>query len=275
MKIIGIIFVFGFVLFGVLYLFSRKLLYFPAPLEPGRLDHIRSSLKGVEEISIPVAQGVILHGWFINKDLEHLPVIFYFGGNAEEVSLNLEEYSANLNANVILVNYRGYGKSTGRPKEKDLKADALAVYDAMARQFPLTPSAVIAWGRSLGSSMACFLALERNLGGLILTCPFDSIENVAASYYPAWLVRLVLRDRHRTTDYSGKIQSNTLVLVAGRDEVIPAKNTLALFDSLGCEKERVVMEKAGHNTISDFKEYFESVNRFCSQFKPGPALTRE
>ena len=275
MKIIGTIIVFGLVLFGGLHLFSRKLLYFPTPLDRGRLDYIRNSFKGVEEISVPAAKGVVLHGWFMNRDAENLPTIFYFGGNAEEVSLNLEEYAVHLSARVILINYRGYGKSGGSPRENDLKADALAIYDALAPRFGLVPSSTLAWGRSLGSSMACYLALERNLGGLILTCPFDSIQNLAASYYPAWLVRAVLKDRHRTTDFASSIRSRTLVLAAGQDEVIPAENTKALFESLGCEKEQVVISRAGHNTISGFKDYYESINRFLAEFKPDHSTSRK
>lgn len=265
MKTIGILFVFGTLLLGILSLFSRRLLYFPASLDAGRLDHIRKNFKRVEEISVSVGRGILLQGWFMKKDVENLPTIFYFGGNAEEVSLNLEDFHAKVEANIIMVNYRGYGKSNGSPKEEDLKADALVLYDAMANRYRLSPSRAIAWGRSLGSSMACFLALERNLGGLILTCPFDSIENVAASFYPAWLVRLVLKDRHRTTDFATRIRSRTLVLAAGQDEVIPAENTQVLFDSLVCPKEKIVIPQAGHNSISDFEAYFQAVNRFCNE----------
>ena len=130
----------------------------------------------------------------------------------------------------------------------------------------LKPGRTIAWGRSLGSSIACFLALERNLSGLILSCPFDSIEQVAGAYYPFWLVKLVLRDRHRTTDFSSRIKSKTLVLAAGRDEVIPMENTQELFKSLTGKKEMVFIDKAGHNTISGFESYYNSVNQLCSEF---------
>lgn len=265
MKTIGLVLLLCLVLLGALVLFSRKLLYFPAPLGPGRRDQIRSRFPDVEEIQIPAARGAVLHGWFLKKDRETLPLVFYFGGNAEEVSLNLEDFHDRLNASVVLVNYRGYGRSTGTPKEDDLKADALAVYDFMADRLGIDPSKAAAWGRSLGSSMAGYLALHRSLGRLILTCPFDSIENVAASVYPSWLVRMVLKDRHRTTDFSGQIRSRTLVLAAGRDEVIPAGSTRKLFASLACEKQMITVESAGHNTISSFQDYLETVNRFLRQ----------
>ncbi|MFK5953786.1 MAG: hypothetical protein QM498_12065, partial [Desulfobacterium sp.] len=168
MKTIGMIGGVGCILLACLFFFSRKLLYFPAPLSSARSDNIRSMFDAVEEVYVTAKDGVVLHGWVMKKNLLTLPTIFYFGGNAEEVSLNLEDYWGKLDVNVILINYRGYGKSQGRPAESDLKSDALTIYDTMVNQLGLKPGRTIAWGRSLGSSIACFLALERNLPGLIL-----------------------------------------------------------------------------------------------------------
>lgn len=266
MKLMGFILVSGIVIFGGLYFFSRKLLYFPASVSSQRLEQMKT-FEGVQEIRIPLGENGNLHGWIIEKDMEKLPTIFYFGGNAEEVSLNAEDFLKNLEANVVMVNYRGYGKSSGSPFEQALKADALAIYDALAEKYRINPAHAVAWGRSLGSSMAGFLALERGLGGLILTCPFDSVEAVAANYYPGWLVGLVLKDLHRTIDFSPGIKSPTLVLASQEDEVIPFSHTLNLYESLTCPKELVYIQGAGHNTISDFQGYYPAVNRFLGQIK--------
>jgi uncharacterized protein len=248
-----------------LYFFSRKLLYFPVSITPERLADINARIPEVEEIQILVEKKVILHGWLLQKDLAGLPTIFYFGGNAEEVSLNLEDYAANVSANVVLVNYRGYGLSTGSTAEYHLKSDALAIYDYLADRFDLDPVRCAAWGRSLGSSIAAHLVLERGLGRLILTCPFDSIQDVAAAYYPSWLVNLVLQDRHRTIDFAPRITSPTLVLAAADDEVIPFRHTRKLYDSLTCPKQLVPIAGAGHNTISAFAAYFDAVNVFLQK----------
>ncbi|MCF8114526.1 MAG: alpha/beta hydrolase [Desulfotignum sp.] len=247
------------------YVVSRKLLYFPVPITSERLDHIRTGMPGVKEIQIQVKKNTVLHGWLLKKDMANLPTVFYFGGNAEEVSLNLEDFISKLSANVVLVNYRGYGQSKGSPTEDRLKADALAIYDHMAERYRLDPARCAAWGRSLGSSMAASLALERGLGRLILTCPFDSIQAVAGAYYPSWLVNLVLEDRHRTIDFSPRITSSTLVLAAPDDEVIPFRHTLNLYDSLTCPRKLVPVHGAGHNTISGFEAYFEAVNEFLKK----------
>ncbi len=256
------VFIAGVVILAGLKLFSRKLLYFPAPVSSSRLAYLKTGFDPVKEISIPIGNEEFLHGWLIQKDMENLPTLFYFGGNAEEVSLNMEDFVQKLSVNVVMVNYRGFGKSDGSPDEVSLKSDTLAIYDAMAKRYKVTPDNAVAWGRSIGSSMACFLAVERGLGQLVLTCPFDSIASVAAHYYPKWLVKMVLKDTHQTIDFSFRITSATLVLASKTDEVIPSKNTMRLYESLTCPKELVYINGAGHNTISEFDEYYAAVNRF-------------
>ncbi|MBG0780363.1 MAG: alpha/beta hydrolase, partial [Desulfotignum balticum] len=189
------------------YVFSRKLLYFPMPVNAEQLAQMAARIPEAEEIRISVGKNTVLHGWLVKKDWTGLPTVFYFGGNAEEVSVNLADFSARVSANGVLINYRGYGQSGGSPTEARLKADALAIYDHMATRYSLDATNCAAWGRSLGSSMAAYLALERGLGRLMLTCPFDSIQAVAGAYYPSWLVNLVLEDRHRTIDFAAGITS--------------------------------------------------------------------
>lgn len=262
MKPIIIIVLAGILILGGLRLFSRKLLYFPVPLEDVQKKRLTELGPAVKELSLAVGKEKTLRGWLIEKDMENLPLIFYFGGNAEEVSLNIEDYLARVDANVVLVNYRGYGRSSGRPTEEKLKKDALALFDFLAGQYHLSPGQCIAWGRSIGSSIASYLAWKRDLGSLILTCPFDSIEAVAAGFYPAWLVGLVLTDTHRTLEFAGKIRAETLILAASDDEIIPMERTRALYGGLGGLKKMVVIQDAGHNTISEFKGYYGAVNTF-------------
>ena len=220
--------------FGALRLLSRKLLYFPQPLGPERRQTLENLSSRVRPLSVTAGDGTRLEGWCIEKDPAALPFIFYFGGNAEEVSLNIEDFLARVPANVVLVNYRGFGGSGGRPCEADLKGDSLVLFDVLAKQYRLAPSACLAWGRSLGSSVAAYLATQRPLGGLILTCPFDSIEAVAAGIYPEWLIRRVLIDPHRTTDFSFAITCPVLILAAEKDEIIPFERTKTLAESLTC-----------------------------------------
>jgi fermentation-respiration switch protein FrsA (DUF1100 family) len=265
MKFLGMVFLAGVLILVGLKLFSRKLLYFPVQVSQSRLAYLKENFDQVQEISVSIGEKGHVHGWLIQKDMKHLPTLFYFGGNAEEVSLNMEDFVQKLSANVVMVNYRGFGQSQGSPEEGSLKSDALAIYDAVAEKYRLSPGNAMAWGRSIGSSMAAFLAQERGLSGLILTCPFDSIASVAAHYYPAWLVKMVLRDKHLTIDFAPQITAATLVLASRDDEVIPPENTLNLYKSLTCPKELVYIDGAGHNTISEFDAYYGAINRFLGK----------
>ncbi len=264
MKLLITIILAGLLIVGGLRLFSRKLLYFPACLEGSQQNYLKTLGPTVKEISLST-EGAVLRGWIIEKDMENLATIFYFGGNAEEVSLNIQDFLARVNANVVLVNYRGYGLSSGRPTEEKLKADALALFDFIAGKYGLSPGKCAAWGRSLGSSISSYLVWKRGLDKLILTCPFDSIESVAAGVYPGWLVGLVLTDSHRTIGFAGQIKAGTLVLAAAEDEIIPMERTQALYDSFTSAKEMVIIRAAGHNTISEFKGYYEAVNGFMKK----------
>ncbi|MDD9301645.1 MAG: hypothetical protein HUK40_04570 [Desulfobacter sp.] len=268
MKIIFLIGLAFVLAVGGLRFVSRKLLYFPVSLDRARQQQLESLGPAVKELTLQIKDKGCLKGWILEKDMENLPVIFYFGGNAEEVSLNIEDYLAQVDANIVLVNYRGYGQSAGRPREADLKSDALALFDSVAREHGLTPDRCGAWGRSLGSSIASYLVWKKNLKGLILTCPFDSIEAVAAGVYPAWLVNLVLTDSHRTLDFSGQIRADTLILAAARDEIIPLARTEAMYDSLKAPKELVMVQGTGHNTISESREYYPVINLFLKKIFP-------
>ena len=267
MKLVISILIIAVIFVVALRLVSRKLLYFPVPLDRGRQEYLTKLDPSVKEIAVTAQDGISLHGWIIEKDTEKQPFIFYFGGNAEEVSLNIEDYLEKVAANVVLFNYRGYGLSGGRPSEDLLKQDALLVFDEVSKLYGIKPENSMAWGRSLGSSIASYLVLQRNLGGLILTCPFDSIEAVAANFYPAFLVSMVLTDRHRTIDFAGNIDSRALILAASEDEIIPMVRTQVLYDSLTALKKQVVIKNAGHNTISEFRGYYEAVNEFIGNPK--------
>lgn len=245
---------------GALRLLSRKLLYFPQPLPPARQTVLDALVPAVRPLTLTATDGTRLAGWCIEKDVKDLPFVFYFGGNAEEVSLNIENFLAHVPANVVLVNYRGFGHSNGRPTEARLKRDSLEVFDTLVDKY--NPSACLAWGRSLGSSIACYLAAQRQLDGLILTCPFDSIAAVAAGIYPAWLVKQVLTDPHRTVDFAGAIVCPALILAAEEDEVISFERTKALVQKLTCPTQLEVIPRTGHNTISEARGYYGLVQAF-------------
>src|SRR5580692_7402038 len=167
------------------YLFfnQRALLYYPTP---------ETTVTGADRVSIQ-SGGETLRLWHIGWAGSGGNAVIYFGGNAEDVAQNVPLFRTVFpHSDVYLVNYRGYGGSTGMPSEAALFADALAVFDYVQARH----SAVSLIGRSLGSGVAVYVAARREIGRLVLVTPYDSIENVARRAYPAFPVSLLLRDKY-------------------------------------------------------------------------------
>ncbi|MBD3647180.1 MAG: hypothetical protein HUJ31_06930, partial [Pseudomonadales bacterium] len=142
------------VIFGVtyvvallgLYLFQEEMLFFPRPESPS------ASRDYTEfEVSFTVGENR-LDGWYIPGSSEH--TVVYYGGNGDEQSINLRTITEIGDFNCLMVNYRGYGESTGEPSESALKADALVVHDRASEQFDFDIDTVIVMGRSLGTCVA-------------------------------------------------------------------------------------------------------------------------
>ena len=241
--------------------FSRKLLYFPVGVSKARQDYINKYYKDVSEVTIPVKDNHTLHGWLIKKDLQKFPTIIYFGGNAEEVSLNIEDFMNNLPANFILVNYRGYGLSSGSPSEEKLLADAEKIFDYAVDTFQVNPDSVFTMGRSLGSGVAAYLAVKKNLPKAILITPYTSIEETAKIHFPNLIVNFFLTDRFRTDLLIKDYKNAVYIVAAADDDVIPAELAQKLYDQIDCRRELTIIQKAGHNTISNFPEYWRVLRR--------------
>jgi fermentation-respiration switch protein FrsA (DUF1100 family) len=146
---------------------------------------------------------------------------------------------------VFLVDYRGYGRSTGSPDEKGLYRDARAVYAAAAeRGFP--PERTLLFGESLGSAVAIDLATEKPCGGVILETPFFSILAMARVHYP-YVPRFLVRSRFDNAAQIGAISAPKLFLVAERDEIAPPSQGRELFERAPPPKTLFVIPGAGHN----------------------------
>jgi pimeloyl-ACP methyl ester carboxylesterase len=161
-----------------------------------------------------------------------------------------------------LVNYRGYGGSTGQPRETALISDAENVYDWVAARH----SRIVAMGRSLGTGVATALASRRPVAGLVLVTPYDSVANVASDRYPWLPVRLLIKDPYDSAARMGQIKAPVLVLVAGHDESILRPRTDALVAAISPGLAHVVViPTATHNDIQDFPAYWPTLEAFLAQ----------
>ena len=115
------------------------------------------------------------------------PTVIYFGGNAEEVSWTLAERRWPRDVTLVAVNYRGYGRSGGAPGEPELKADALAIHDAVAARTDVDPRRIVVFGRSLGTAVAVHVAAARPVAGVVLASPFASLVAIGKVHGYPWL----------------------------------------------------------------------------------------
>lgn len=181
--------------------------------------------------------------------------VLYFGGNAEDVSLNLPDFRAAFPAHAIyLMHYRGYGGSTGSPSEAGLVADALTLYDVVRKPHPN----IVLIGRSLGSGIAIRLASERPVKRLVLVTPYDSILGVAQAQFALFPVRWLLADKYESWRYVPQVTAPVRILAAEHDEVIPRASTELLRSRFREQQVSYsVLPHTGHNTISDNRVYWE------------------
>ena len=241
----------------LVWLLQDHMIFFPRPLESRPVPR-----AGLEEITITAADGVKLRGWFVGGRGAPAPLVIYFGGNAEEVSWLADAAGKFAGWSLLLVNYRGYGESEGRPGEGALLRDAVSVYDHAARRPGVDPGRIVAMGRSLGSGVAVHLAGERVLRGLILVSPYDSLVAVAKRHYPYLPVSLMLRHRFDSLARAPRIRTPLLCLVATEDRVIPVSHSRTLFGAWAGPKAWREVPHADHDSIADDPAYWATLAEF-------------
>jgi uncharacterized protein len=233
----------------LLYLAQRKLLYFP----------VNGGDAAAERLTVRSGD-VDLTVWKLAGSGQD--ALLYFGGNAEAVQANVDDFRRHLPAySVYLVCYRGYCGTRGQPTETHLLADALAVHDAIRPGH----RNVAVMGRSLGSAIAIHVAAERPVDRLILVTPFDSIAEVAASHYPIFPVRWLMRDRYAAIARAPGLRLPVLALIAEHDRVIPRARTQALLDALPADAlTAVTLAGTDHNDLHLAPGYYTALRRFLA-----------
>ena len=193
--------------------------------------------------------------------------VLYFGGNAENVIHSLGELARLFpDSTLYLMNYRGYGGSSGSPAEAAFFSDAVALYDQVAASH----EQVLTMGRSLGTGVAVYLAVTRPIEAMVLVTPYKSMVALARHYYPFLPVNPLLKDRFESDLRAPQVEVPVLAVIAEHDEVIPAKISSGLVTALQSDiVEKVVISGAGHNTIQEYGEYHRSIQSFGTRVLAG------
>lgn len=225
----------------------RSLLYYPDRLPADLPPPVWAA--DAEEVWMRAADGVRIHGlWWPGP--EGRPAVLFLHGNAQEVYSwsPVREDLAAMECGLLLVDYRGYGKSEGAPGEEGLYADGRAAMSWL-EQRGLPAGRTVVFGKSLGGAVACEIATDRPVMGLVLESTFTSLASVARNLFPfaGWMPDMEVYDSQSKLP---GVHSPVLVVHGDRDALIPVEEGLALFRSANEPKELLVVEGAGHNDVS-------------------------
>ena len=211
--------------------------------------------------------------WVMENDDEKINIIvlnegnknaiLYFGGNAESMAESADYIAQQFpEFTVYLMDYRGYGFSTGVSTEATLYSDALKLYDSVKSKH----GRISLGGRSLGSAVATYVAAHREVSKLALITPFDSVVNVAQGKYPVYPVHLLLHDTFDSESRVAFIKAKTFIVIAENDEVIPLKYTEKLIEAFPKSQVQVdTIQNRGHSDISSDARYYKIMQDFIGE----------
>lgn len=247
----------------LVYLTQERLIFFPRRLDERAALALERSYPRAESFELIAEDGVRLRGWLVGGSAHRpQPLVIYFGGNGEEVSWLVSEFSRASDWAALLVNYRGYGLSQGQPSEAMLYRDALALYDRTTLRPDIDSRRVIIMGRSLGTGVATYLASQRPVAGVVLVSPYDSLVQVAHGAYPFLPVDLLLRHRFASAARAPSIHAPLLALVAARDDVVRPERSRLLVQAWGGPAQLEMLDGVDHNTIHSHPDYWRLIDAF-------------
>lgn len=228
-------------------------LFFPERYPAGYWDMSYLSVQPTEHW-IETSDGVRLHALlFAAVDAPHAPLLLHYHGNGGNLSYRapIAAELAERGVSTLLFDYRGYGRSEGRPTENELEIDALAVYDYARSTLGATPDGIALFGESLGGAYAARVASQHAVRCLVIESSFPSAKAVAGTIYPLGPLLFPLGGSLPTSEWLASSDAPVLVFHGTEDEVIDFRLGRALYESISSEKEFLEIEGAGHNDIID------------------------
>jgi hypothetical protein len=249
------------------YLAQAGMLYLPN-LPARDLDATPEAVGlAFEDVTLETSDGVRVHGWFVPGESDR--VLLFFHGNAGNISHRLYSIREwhDLGLSVFIIDYRGYGRSEGNPTEQGLYRDGAAAWQYLAGERRIAPENIIVFGRSLGGSVAAWLAARQAPAALIVESSFTSVPDIGQEAYPWLPVRWLSRFKHATRDHVRQVTSPVLVVHSRDDEIIPFHHGEAIF-AAASEPKTFLEIRGGHNDAHAVSAalYRDSLRDFLRSF---------
>jgi len=247
----------------VVYVMQGRMLYLAEV--PGRTLSMTPADVGFDyqDVSIKTSDGVALHGWFIVGRSSR--VLLFFHGNAGNISHRLDSIRQfqELGLSVLIIDYRGYGQSEGRTTERGIYRDADAAWRYLIDDRGMAANNIVIFGRSLGASVASWLAAQQQPLALIVESSFTSVPDIAQDLYPWLPARWLSRFDHATRDYVRDVRCPILVVHSRDDEIIPFHHGEAIFAAAN-EPRTLLAIRGSHNDafLRDERVYVGGLRTF-------------
>lgn len=248
---------------GLVYLQQGSMLYYPTSTIEGTPTDIGLAF---DDVTLETQDGVKLHAWYVPARNERGFLLFCHG-NAGNVSHRLDSIRIfnRVGLSVLIFDYRGYGRSEGKPDEEGTYLDAEAAWNYLVNERRVSADKIVYFGRSLGSAVAADTALRHAGGALIIESGFTSVPAYGQRLFPFLPVRILARYKYATIDKVGKISIPKLFIHSPDDEVIPFDHGKALFDKAAMPKEFLQI-RGGHNDgfLLSGQLYVDGIDRFLT-----------
>lgn len=228
-----------------------------------------------EDVSLLSDDGVALHAWFVPAREVPRGALLFLHGNAGNISHRIDSIRIfhELGLSVLIVDYRGYGRSEGRPTEAGTYGDALAAWRYLREQREVPAQQIVVFGRSLGSAVAAWLAARESVAAVILESPFTSAPDLGAELLPWLPIRWLLRFEYDTLAAVRAIDAPLLVVHSRDDEIVPFHHGKTIFDAATPPKMFLEIE-GGHNDgfLRSRASYVTGLTRFLDTWLPDVAF---
>ncbi|MEM7404952.1 MAG: alpha/beta hydrolase [Pseudomonadota bacterium] len=246
-------------------LFQDRLLYFPAadlvstPADAGYT---------FEDVWLDTADGDRIHGWYIPAAAPTNRTVLFLHGNAGNISHRMETiyHWHTLGLNCLIIDYRGYGLSGGKPGEAETREDALAAFKFLTGERGIGADAIVLHGRSLGGAVALSVLDAVTPGAVIIESTFTSLPDIGAEQYPWLPVRLMSRIQYSSLARVRELTVPLMIMHSNEDRLIPFHHGRALYDAAPQPK-RFFEMRGGHN--SGFAEtgpaYIQALREFVTE----------
>lgn len=224
---------------------------------------LESDRKNLEELFIDTPDGAKLHGYFMPAKEKTNKTVIFLHGNDLNINrwylapMNLQEH---VPVNFLIVDYRGYGKSTGQPSAKGVITDALAMYKYLINKGYKSDD-ISVYGRSLGGAVALELASRANVRSAVVQSSFITFRDLIKAHKPSIYSLLFKKNLFNSKKNIQKVNTPILISHGTEDKLIPLSHAYELYENANEPKKLIVLNGAGHEHLKEFytEEYFKAL----------------